>query len=258
MFFKSYLLSIADCLQARYEGMQRKGQNPVDKGELCETFVKEFLTDCLSDQFKIFRGGKIINIDNNESKQLDIVLTSRNSLKIFGDKGIYPIESAFAVFSITATLSWKKLEECINEFESIPKQNPCFEFHLVDPNQVLQKWQKLFPFKCIFGFTGDICQAWEDRLNGKVSGSPHLKTTLPDLIIVNKKGVIVKVDRGVTAYTTGGYIDKDFHFTDFRQNPNYHYGLLSALNRLFYLSYWQNYMYPKYYEYLNKDLQDNI
>jgi hypothetical protein len=61
-------------LDAEFRGMERRGQNPSDKGELCKIFFKDFLDDIFGDQFKIFRGGKVINIDENESKQIDIVL----------------------------------------------------------------------------------------------------------------------------------------------------------------------------------------
>jgi len=85
MFFKDYFNSVAECMNFKYKGHQRKNQNPVDKGELCEIFIKEFLEDTFSDHFKIFRGGKIISSDNGESKQLDIVLCSKNS-KYYGLK----------------------------------------------------------------------------------------------------------------------------------------------------------------------------
>jgi len=256
MFFKSYLLSVADCLQARFEGMQRKGQNPADKGELCEVFIKEFLTDFLSGQLRIFRGGKIVNIDNdnNGSKQLDIVVTTRSSLKIFGDKGIYPIETVVGVFSITATLSRTKLDTCIEEFQSIPKKNPQFNFFPIDSKKGVDHWYTHFPFKCVFAFAGDINQNWETELNGMAKEGDTVKDSLPDLIIINKKGMIGKVTPGVSKYLTGEVVlDKDFHFMDFGLSDNFHFGFCHILNRLSILSHWQYFMTPKYYEYFNRD-----
>jgi hypothetical protein len=66
MFFKNYFDSLADALQAKFTGHSRDGQNAADKGELSEIFIKEFLTDALSDQYKIFRGGNIISSDGKE------------------------------------------------------------------------------------------------------------------------------------------------------------------------------------------------
>jgi len=195
MFFKEYFNSLADCLDAKFQGMKRKEQNPSDEGELCEIFIKDVLIDLFVDNFKIYRGGKVVNINNLESKQLDILLLAKNSIKLFGDKGIYPVESVFGVFSVTATLSHKKLfEDCIKGFKSIPKDDPQFEFqHFIEIPDLEQKmitgWQNLFPFKCIFGFTGNINEKWEEELNELVKKDPSVKVFLPDLIIVNKKGV---------------------------------------------------------------------
>ena len=85
MFIKAYFNSIMEKLDAEFRGMEIRGQNPSDKGELCEIFLKNLLDDIFSDQFKIFRGGKVINIDENESKQMDIVLLAKNTPKLFGN-----------------------------------------------------------------------------------------------------------------------------------------------------------------------------
>jgi hypothetical protein len=126
MFFKNYFLGVADVLQAKFHGHERSNQHSGDKGELCENFVQEFLKDSLADNFKIFRGGQVINSHGQQSKQLDIVLCGKRTIKIFGDKGIYPVESVFGVFSITSTLSFSKLKDCMHEFHSIPKHDYYF------------------------------------------------------------------------------------------------------------------------------------
>ena len=258
MFFKEYFISIADCLEAQFMGIQRGGQNPTDKGELCEMFIKNLLYDLFSDHFKIFRGGKIVNIDNEESKQMDIVLTAKNSIKIFGDKGIYPVESVYGAFSITATLDHPKLFDIIEEFKSIPKNNLQFEYlnfiELPDlEKQMLGYWRKAFPFKCVFGYTGDINVNWENELNQMVAENGSVKSSLPDLIIVNKKGLIAKLERP-TQSSKGKMIDKDFHFTTFAGYKNYGAPMTQIASKLFGLSDWQNKMVTKYGEYFKKDL----
>src|ERR1051326_7822146 len=124
MFFKDYFLSLADVLDARFIGHQRAGQNPADIGELCEWFIKEFLDEALSSNLKIIRGGKIVNIQGKESNQLDVLACAKNTISIFSHKGIYPVETVGGVFSVTSTLSFPKLEKCIKEFASIPKDQP--------------------------------------------------------------------------------------------------------------------------------------
>jgi hypothetical protein len=64
---------------------------------------------------------KLVNCKGEASKQLDIVLCSKRTIKIFSDKGIYPTETVKGIFSITATLDISKLNKCLEEFNSIPK-----------------------------------------------------------------------------------------------------------------------------------------
>jgi hypothetical protein len=263
LFFKEYFISIADCLDAQFRGMQRAKQNPADKGELFEVFVKNLLYDLFCDQFKIFRGGKIVDIGNNESSQMDIVLTAKNSIKIFGDKGIYPVESVFGIFSITATLDHTKLFDgkrgVIKEFKSIPKNNPQFIYNTFiegipgHEERMLNYWRDKIPFKCVFGFDGDISESWERELNEIVAGNKDDKHSLPDLIIVNKKGMILKLD-GPTKTNKGYIIDKDFHFTRFVNYTNYGAPLIQLAATLFSLSDWQNTLITKYGEYFKKDV----
>lgn len=258
MFFKDYFISIIDSLQADFEGNFRKAQNPADKGELCENFVKKFLEGFFSDNYKIFRGGKIVDCNNNESSQLDIILTAKNSLKIFGEKGIYPIESVYGVFSVTSTLNHKKFLSCLNEFKSIPNNEPEFIF-LNSSNENYQRklvteWKKRFPFKCIFAFTGDICKDWEDELNNIVEKNPEEFNFLPDIIHVNKKGFIRKLYTKPTQLTTGKIIDKYFYYADNNLCGNQGAVIANILNELFILNTWQYSIIPNYPKYFNQDL----
>ncbi|HOO53938.1 MAG TPA: hypothetical protein PLM24_01030 [Methanothrix sp.] len=252
----------------KLQGIRRDGQNSTDKGELCEMFIKEVLYDLFSDNFKIYRGGKIVNINNSESDQLDVLLLSKNSIKLFGDKGIYPVESAYGVFSVTATLDHPKLfEGCIKEFKSIPKQNPMIQFlnfiEIPDLEQkMLRYWYERFPFKCVFGFKGDINANWETELNLLAKENPDAKSYLPDIIIVNKKGMIRKLYGKEKALKADGteltISDKDFHYTDFKKYNNYGAAINILAKELYDLSHWQYNFAVQYQSYFKKDLIDDI
>lgn len=256
MFVKNYLTSVADTLQSKFEGMQYPGQNPADRGELAELFVKNFLSNHVGDQFKIFRGGKIIGLGHEiiYSKQIDIVLTAKNSLKIFDDKGLYPVETVYGAFSIASTLDKPKLSDCIEEFKSIPKSTPKLDCGIFDKNKVLKDWKDLLPYRCVFGFTGNMNYSWEEDLNRLADSDPSALSYLPDLIVVNKRGIITRLREG-GQYADGMPIpNKRFHFTDFNLNPNYYACFSDILNRLFILSTWQYQITPRYADYFNKEL----
>jgi hypothetical protein len=93
MFFKNYLNGLSDQLDSKYRSHQRPRMNPADKGELCELFIKDFLNNYIDNHYKVFRGGNVINNYGEQSPQLDIVLTSNNTLKIFDDKGLYNLSA---------------------------------------------------------------------------------------------------------------------------------------------------------------------
>jgi hypothetical protein len=257
MFFRERFISLADSLQSDFEGHSRPGQNPADKGELCENFIKNFLNQYVGNIFNIYRGGKIINIDEKESKQLDIVLCSKGALEIFRDKGpIFPIETVFGVFSVTANLDHPKLLDCIEEFKSIPKENLKFRFDppVIDTLENRNVYEKIIPYKCVWAFKGDINLEWEVELNKMVADNPDIKNYLPDFIIVNKKGVIEKSNESERVTNTGEILKKDFHYTDFNKYKNYGACFGTILNHLYKISNWSKVIIPYYWEYFNKDL----
>ena len=98
MHFKDYCDSIADKWEGQLKGYSHGDLNPADKGELCEMFIKEFVEGALGDTYRIFRGGKIITSGGGISKQLDVVVCSRQAIKFFSNKGKYPVEIVKGVY----------------------------------------------------------------------------------------------------------------------------------------------------------------
>ena len=185
MLFKNYFNSVAAILAARLNGYERDKTNPADKGELCELFIKDFLLDShLSDSFKVFRGGKVVNSKGEASKQLDIVLSSKRTIKIFSDKGVYPTETVKGVFSITSTLDISKLDKCLEEFNSIPKTGYHFTAQKFFPEQFKIETQRIYenltPFTCIFSYYGEIQANWIDHLSDWIANNNPNHSLTPE------------------------------------------------------------------------------
>jgi hypothetical protein len=87
-FLPSRLKTLADLLDVQSKSI--KGLNAPDKGELHEIFIKDFLEEAFSGVFRINRGGNIIDSNDQESQQIDIVLSAQRSIKLFRDKGQNP------------------------------------------------------------------------------------------------------------------------------------------------------------------------
>jgi hypothetical protein len=259
MFFKDYLNSTANCLEARLEAYNQQ-QHTGDIGELCEIFVKDFLLDSFSGILRVFRGGQIINVDNNKSKQIDIVLCSQSSLKLFSDKGLYPIETVYGAINIKKVLTHTNLfsteaKDCgaIENLQSIPKDKINLHIGLIDKDRALEIFSRRFPYKIIFAFGGKILQSWEDELN-ELAKQKEVLQTLPDLIIVNKQGMIKKSHDGKMTLDTGETRDKYFHFSSFEENKMFQVPFLNILHELYKNAGWQHFLVPAYEEYFNKDL----
>ena len=198
MFFKDKLISIAEIVDAKFKGHQKITDDaPADKGELCELFIKQVLINALGDSFKVYRGGRVINCLGNESKQIDIILTGKKTIKLFEDKGVYPTETVYGCISVTATLTKQKLIDCCNEFKSIPKYGYSFLSPGYLPKSYVEQsvdvWKTLLPYKCIFAYKGDLKEDWINDMMEVSKDCTIPLNVLPDLIIVNKIGLIEKI-----------------------------------------------------------------
>jgi len=223
MFFKDYLISLANMLDVKFKGYEKIATNSADKGELCELFMKEFLIDSFGDIFKIFRGGRIVNCVGAESKQIDIIITDKRAIKIFGDKGIYPVETVKGCFSITSTLTKAKLINDCKGLVSIPKDVFSFRKHDFMPQKdfdiAIQNWKWRVPYKVIFAFKGKLNMDWAHDIVQHASKVEIPHNALPDLIIVNKIGYLEKEYPDDNNLIPTGRIG--FSFVSFKENPDY-------------------------------------
>jgi hypothetical protein len=258
MHFKEYCDSIADKLDAQLKGYSHSDLNPADKGELCEVFVKDVIEEALGDLYRIFRGGKIISAGGGISKQLDVVVCSRQAIKFFSNKGKYPTETVKGVFSITSTLDLSKLDDCLAEFASIPKKG----YHFVSPKDLYPEkfkietqriFENLTPVCCVFAYKGNIQASWIDHLRQWAEANQPNPSLLPTFIIVNKKGMIF---RGVSRLAEDSF-KFTYHYVDFSATSHPGEAFARLLNDLFNLGKEDQYMQPDYTYYFNAD-QDSL
>ena len=255
MFFKNHFLAVADIIDARYRAYKRPGQNAADKGELCEIFIKDFLQESLGDIFKVFRGGKIIDCEGIESKQLDVILTGKRIMKLFGDKGIYPTETVYGAISITSTLTKRKLKACIEEFDSIPKGNFNFMGHGIYDEEFIQQsvdvWRTQIPYKCLFAYQGNFKEEWiSDILNHNYK-NPIAINSMPDLIIVNK---VCMIEKNYDV-NENRQVRINLKYTDFKQYKNYGVPFSKLLYHLNNLCNEELFLIPEFSKYFNRDME---
>ena len=252
MVFKNYLNGLSDQLDTKFKSHLRPDLNSADKGELCELFTKDFLNNYIDNHYKIFRGGNVVNILGEQSPQLDIILTSRNTLKIFDDKGLYPIETLVGVFSVTSNLTLKKFKEDLSVLTKIPKRGFCFHMEKYFGDKFREEthkvWENAIPFSCVFGFTGDLTEKWMDELNSHLAAAVN-KSLCPTIIMVNKKGMFEKFIRK----DSNGDIVHYYEFVRLASPDFQGYAFSKILLGLYNLSAEQNYRRPDYGNYFKAD-----
>lgn len=260
MIFRDYLNAVADVMHAKFEGNRWQGQNPADIGEVCETLIKEFLSQFLSSQFAIFRGGHIVSIAGGKSKQMDVVLCSRNYPSIFAEKGIYPVESVLGAFSVTSNLGREKLRETVSCLASIPNEDPRF-FYIapwsgaVEPNlQVIEAWKRRVPYRCVFAINGVLDDESVRGLNKQVDSGQFPQERLPNLIVVNRQGMIVR--NHFELRVNGSPVNGHFYYSDLRGQQTGWQPLGHIINELTQIyALWGSSALPKYNEYFDRDAQ---
>lgn len=254
--FRNYFISISDILASRIKAHERSTLNSNDKGELCESFIQDFLVDAMGNLFTIYRGGKIVNAKNQFSNQLDIILCRKRTLKLFGDKGLYPIESIMASIEITATLTEEKLMKDCSKLLSIPKKDYNFHMsaHLSEGfrKESLKVYQIMLPLTGIFGYRGDIKPDWVNVLNKLLNEADQVgKSLMPMFVAVNKSGFIFKKITPVEKKVTVEYLYMDFSHPDLHGET---FGRI--LNMLYNISQEEINMQFDYTHYFNADIED--
>jgi hypothetical protein len=258
-FFTDYFHSVTEVLNAKYRGMRWQNQNSADIGELCETFVKEVLQKFFGGVLRAHRGGKIISAGRKESQQIDVLLTGQNTLALFEDKGIYPVETVFGAFAITSTLDLPKLKASIRNLASIPNQQPRIELLMLDPANVpmySKYWRDNYPLRCVFGFDGTIAESWIATMAEIEKTEAIRHDDMPQFVIINNRGVIVRGAHG-TPMVSGNRSNAPYHFVDFQQLHNGCYWVSSLLANLYHLSKLQHVVFPDYLAYFNPDIADD-
>jgi hypothetical protein len=259
MFFKDYLSATADIIDAKFRGHRWQGQNSADIGEVCETFVNEFINQFLSNQFSIFRGGNIVSVVGKKSDQMDIVLCSKSCPVLFTNKGLYPIEAVLGAFAVTSNLTPAKLVGSVNCLASIPDENPRFYYiapwrGTVEPDaDMIKTWKRRVPYRCIFGVNGVLDSDSVAELNEAVAENRYALERMPDIIVVNRRGMILKNRSDLLV--EGKPVEGHFYFTDVQAEPRSWMPLAHIINDLAQVSaLWGGCILPKYNEYFEADM----
>jgi len=116
----------------------------------------------------------------------------------------------------------------------------------------MQRWNQFVPFKCVWAYSGNIQGKWILELNKLVQEDKNDRHLLPDLIVVNKVGMLLKNhDFFDNPFTEGVFY---YVFQSFKEIPNPGACFAQMLHSLYLTTTWEDVILPRYDGYFSKDL----
>jgi hypothetical protein len=200
--------------------------NTTDKGFSREQVYAEFLRTHLPSSCNVFFGGFVFNLDGDESKQIDLLVTSDtcpqfNFHNPRGDgKTFACIDGLLAVASIKSMLDSRELIDSLENIASLPCKTPLDSqkksFLLSIPNY--DDW----PFKIIYASDGILPETARQTLETFYNSHSHIPiSSRPNLIHVAGKYNAVRIEAGGGKTRDGTVLQEHtFHFVTDNTNSS--------------------------------------
>ena len=196
--------------------------NPSDIGDTREDIFAQILRDHLPVGCVVSKGGFLFNLEGDESKQIDILINSSQSLRFNFDpdghrKTFSCVDGCIGVVSVKSDLSRANLIDALDNLASIPRKSDISD--RMNPMFKIKNYSD-WPYKAIFASKGASCDLICNELNTYYAEHPEIPDNLkPDLVYVAGKYFIEntgyeekKTRKGTTlpAYTFNPLNDGNF------------------------------------------------
>lgn len=231
--------------------------NTSDIGLSRELVYAKFLTQHAPSKCNVFLGGFLFGDNGEESKQLDVIITTdiapRYNFYNEDGKGksFGSVEGCLGVASIKSTLDKDQLIDSLNGIASIPptlpignRVNPMFKFDGYD------NW----PYKIIYASNGLTAQTILGHINDFYATNSQIPITRrPDIIHVAGKYVIFRIKKGMQIKNPDGTnfnVDEGLYHI-FDTNPD-RQAMLWTLDELQKMATITNHIIFNYSEIINK------
>ena len=121
---EAYFASVASALRGNADAASVL-LNTSDSGLIREKLLKAFLENHLPSSCNIMLGGFLFNMNGQESKQLDLIVTTDISpqYKQLNEKCFACVDGTLAVISVKSELNKKELFDALENISSIPTKN---------------------------------------------------------------------------------------------------------------------------------------
>lgn len=208
---REYYLNVAKVLRGDAE-VASVFPNPTDIGVARERIYAEFLRMHAPSKCNVFLGGFLFDIVGNESKQLDVIVTTDTAPRFDfhnqdgGGKAFSPVEGTLGVASIKSNLDKTQLYDALDGIASIPPTQP-LEGRI--PFTVRIENYDDWPFKVVYSTNGLSFETILGHLAEYYRQNSHIPfTRRPHVIHVAGKYAIFRVVPGMGIIERSTRIDK--------------------------------------------------
>lgn len=170
--------------------------NPTDIGGARENIYIDFLKENSPSKCNVFLGGYLFDDDGNESKQIDVIVTTDTSpqfKKLDTDgtgKSFSPVEGTLGIAEIKSRLTKEELLKALTGIATIPL-NKSLEGRIL-PNVVVPDYQD-WPYKIIYATDSIDPTTIVDHINAYYSKNSHIPDhRRPNIIHVSGMYTIVR------------------------------------------------------------------
>lgn len=197
--------------------------NTSDIGLSRELTYTDFLIKFLPSKCNIFLGGFLFDTEGNESKQIDVIITSDTALRFNlynpdgKGKSFGIVEGCLGIVSIKSNLSKNEIIDSLEGIASIPATQPID--NRVNPLLKFDNYEN-WPYKIIYASNGINPETALKHINDFYSTNSQIPfTRRPDIIHVIGKYFIFKSEKDIEIqYPDGTYLKiakNEYHYSDY-------------------------------------------
>jgi len=233
-------------------------KNSSDIGYARENLVRKFLANHLPGRLSAVLGGHVFGFNQEESKQLDILILNDLGLNFKeNEKPFSPIENVGAIVSVKSTLDSNTLVDALTNIASVPQIDPDIMDFVNFPGEPFDFFTRLFPRFIVFAYAGMSLDSTLDTMKKFYENNVIPSNRIPNAIIVNKEYYIQYNSEPVTLLN-GGVIPA-YTFTGMNlEEKLYGYPLFHILGPLNGYSSWLANMRLDYSKYFNVYLESHL
>jgi len=198
---RNYYIDVAKVLRGEADAASIF-PNPTDIGMSREKIYAEFLRQHAPSKCNVLLGGFLFDEDGNESKQLDIIVTTDTAIRFNfhssdgSGKSFSPVEGTLGVVSIKSTLNKNELIDALDGIASIPPTKTLDgRIHILLTIKNYDDW----PLKVIYATNGIALETLSMHLNDYYTANPTIPfTRRPNFIHVAGQYVLFRAVSGMT------------------------------------------------------------